>query len=68
MIGFSEGFHDAAVAVVNDGKICYATHSERYSKIKHDKHLDITAASTACLLYTSPSPRDGLLSRMPSSA
>ena len=27
-----------------------------------------TAAGTACLLYTSPSPRDGLLSRMPSSA
>ena len=25
-------------------------------------------ASTPCLLYTSPSPRDGLLSRMPSSA
>ena len=25
-------------------------------------------AITACLLYTSPSPRDGLLSRMPSSA
>ena len=25
-------------------------------------------ASYACLLYTSPSPRDGLLSRMPSSA
>ena len=24
--------------------------------------------STFCLLYTSPSPRDGLLSRMPSSA
>ena len=24
--------------------------------------------STPCLLYTSPSPRDGLLSRMPSSA
>ena len=27
-----------------------------------------TAPSTGCLLYTSPSPRDGLLSRMPSSA
>ena len=27
-----------------------------------------TAAYTDCLLYTSPSPRDGLLSRMPSSA
>ena len=26
------------------------------------------ALSVACLLYTSPSPRDGLLSRMPSSA
>ena len=25
-------------------------------------------ASSTCLLYTSPSPRDGLLSRMPSSA
>ena len=26
------------------------------------------AKSIICLLYTSPSPRDGLLSRMPSSA
>ena len=26
------------------------------------------AKSRCCLLYTSPSPRDGLLSRMPSSA
>ena len=26
------------------------------------------AIITICLLYTSPSPRDGLLSRMPSSA
>ena len=28
----------------------------------------ICAQSDTCLLYTSPSPRDGLLSRMPSSA
>ena len=28
----------------------------------------VTQARDACLLYTSPSPRDGLLSRMPSSA
>ena len=28
----------------------------------------IAAGAKACLLYTSPSPRDGLLSRMPSSA
>ena len=30
-------------------------------------HIQGTAHDT-CLLYTSPSPRDGLLSRMPSSA
>ena len=30
--------------------------------------LGESALDTACLLYTSPSPRDGLLSRMPSSA
>ena len=29
---------------------------------------EIKAQKEACLLYTSPSPRDGLLSRMPSSA
>ena len=36
-----------------------------------DSQVDITLTppdSTPCLLYTSPSPRDGLLSRMPSSA
>ena len=37
---------------------------------KHD--LGVSPATVrndmACLLYTSPSPRDGLLSRMPSSA
>ena len=30
--------------------------------------LDVEQPSEGCLLYTSPSPRDGLLSRMPSSA
>ena len=29
---------------------------------------DVELLSKICLLYTSPSPRDGLLSRMPSSA
>ena len=39
-IGISCGFHDAAITVVNDsGNILYAGHSERYSKIKHDKNL-----------------------------
>ena len=30
--------------------------------------MDIRGQGIGCLLYTSPSPRDGLLSRMPSSA
>ena len=30
--------------------------------------LQVGKALRGCLLYTSPSPRDGLLSRMPSSA
>ena len=29
---------------------------------------EVTRLTKVCLLYTSPSPRDGLLSRMPSSA
>ena len=29
---------------------------------------ELGARRSACLLYTSPSPRDGLLARMPSSA
>ena len=32
------------------------------------RDIPITIRADACLLYTSPSPRDGLLSRMPSSA
>ena len=31
-------------------------------------HVDLLHMHNVCLLYTSPSPRDGLLSRMPSSA
>ena len=38
------------------------------SNIDMKNSYRITNLSTPCLLYTSPSPRDGLLSRMPSSA
>ena len=34
----------------------------------HHHFIRSVAVSNSCLLYTSPSPRDGLLSRMPSSA
>ena len=36
--------------------------------VKHDGHDFTPDVPGTCLLYTSPSPRDGLLSRMPSSA
>ena len=36
--------------------------------IESDAEALASAGFGTCLLYTSPSPRDGLLSRMPSSA
>ena len=37
--GISQGFHDAAVCYIEDGEIIHASHSERYSKVKGDKHI-----------------------------
>ena len=46
--------------------------TEELDRICHDYIVNeqkaIPAPLNYCLLYTSPSPRDGLLSRMPSSA
>ena len=48
---------------------------DRYYKIGNgsalkdlDNEVGVDHTDHTCLLYTSPSPRDGLLSRMPSSA
>lgn len=38
-IGISQGFHDAAWAVMHDDKIQFMSHAERYSRKKGDKHL-----------------------------
>ena len=48
---------------VGDSTISYAT-----GATSKDISEAITAQSSTCLLYTSPSPRDATLSRMPSSA
>ena len=40
----------------------------RMSQADRAELARLTGAVETCLLYTSPSPRDGLLSRMPSSA
>ena len=41
---------------------------QRQAQLETKRDLDLVKNNRACLLYTSPSPRDGLLSRMPSSA
>ena len=49
-------------------------HSDGSALKEHEKYIDSIEGKVkqfqaqCCLLYTSPSPRDGLLSRMPSSA
>ena len=42
--------------------------SDEYADYISDASVGKKADTVSCLLYTSPSPRDGLLSRMPSSA
>ena len=39
IIGISEGFHDAAICVLDDNKIVFASHAERHSRKKGDKYL-----------------------------
>ena len=38
--GISANSHDAALAVFNDDKLEFASHSERFSGIKNDAHLN----------------------------
>ena len=45
----------------------YGFESDVYTTVELPVHAPL-AGLEVCLLYTSPSPRDGLLSRMPSSA
>ena len=50
----------------SDINMIFKTKPLKAAVVKEDKIPKLF--STSCLLYTSPSPRDGLLSRMPSSA
>ena len=54
-------FHAEFVNLLNAGASAYAN-AEAAGRAALAQNIK------ACLLYTSPSPRDGLLSRMPSSA
>ena len=50
------------------GRSKMSTHLKAGSELIVQVDKDERGNKGACLLYTSPSPRDGLLSRMPSSA
>jgi carbamoyltransferase len=40
-LGISAGFHDSAISLINSqGDILFAGHAERYSKHKHDPHIN----------------------------
>ena len=38
-LGISEGFHDAGVALVNNNQILFASHAERYTRVKNDRFV-----------------------------
>ena len=53
---------DSSIGVLNGvAKICDSSGID-------PAHIKLVMHGTTCLLYTSPSPRDATLSRMPSSA
>ena len=62
---------------VNYCQGCHTADYQRYSRLAEDigisdkdmsENMIFTTDANGCLLYTSPSPRDATLSRMPSSA
>ena len=58
------GYNTTCFENVVQGQVLYS----RASDGQVGKAIANDTLDKACLLYTSPSPRDGLLSRMPSSA
>ena len=48
--------------------LCPAAHDAKNYTTRYQQNFTTLVQAQGCLLYTSPSPRDGLLSRMPSSA
>ena len=63
----AEEFAEGEYVVIDDTKDGDGTEDEEDDESDGDGTED-EEGDKSCLLYTSPSPRDGLLSRMPSSA
>ena len=53
---------------LNAGSHIYKKKQETKMRMADAQYMHAEKMARGCLLYTSPSPRDGLLSRMPSSA
>ena len=75
LIGFIETLRESAKNDPNARErflSLMATQSDRMARLVNDllslSRIEMNVHDNPCLLYTSPSPRDGLLSRMPSSA
>ena len=49
--GISANSHDAALAVFLDGKLVFASHSERFSGVKNDRDLNLQMVSYAKLNF-----------------
>ena len=49
ILGISCMFHDASVSVIEDGKILFAGHSERYSREKNDAYLNQSLINEALI-------------------
>ena len=53
IFGINETAHDAALSVIKNGEILFASHSERYSKVKNDWFLNEQIIKQA-LIYGLP--------------
>ena len=66
--GLEEGVRrERAVQFLLESRLAHLQQRRLYLVLDLDETL-VHSLRSSCLLYTSPSPRDGLLSRMPSSA
>ena len=48
ILGISGMFHDASATMIEDGKILFAGHAERYSREKNDSYLNKQLMAEAC--------------------
>ena len=48
ILGLSGMFHDASATMIEDGKILFAGHAERYSREKNDPYINKQLMKEAC--------------------